>query len=363
MKCGFLVNAIGCIDGAFIDEAENYKPKRRMPVWIWAAASAACLCVVVLFGARLTERPCEHVLRVVVGANAENGYVNYRERAEMGKVLITDELLSLMDKNKDTRCTKAEYSVRITDANGAAVPFDCLPSTKKLSGDERVKFAQKGIVDLSRKEIYAVKASPDLALIISPVYLGIDEKYLNTVGRDSLDVWVSIEFDKEFLEEYEYMDEYDRLDSETRYKRIEEQVTRFFKEKHHVHIELDDEFKQFLEEYDSLDSEKRHRNFVKQISRLLYLKYVEYDIDGDPIKGYGGGNIDLDSEFEVFLHKERIYKYLAKYAEGYGIDIDSIKEYKEVGPGIAFNAELGTELIARLLQDARTRGVCVTDIL
>lgn len=367
MKCEILVNAIGCIDGSFIDEAENYKPKRKVPAWIWVA-SAACLCCVVFFAVWFIDSlpfGRAHTLELicVVGGKAENGYINYRERAENGKVLITDELISLMDENKgDKRYDKYVFEVRITDANSTAVPFGCLSSIN-LNGDERIKFAQKGVVSLSRKEIYSVKASSDQALIISPVYFSIDEKYLNTVGRDSLDVWVSFEFDKEFLEEYEYIDEYDHLDIETRYKRIEEQVTKFFEEKHHIHIELDDEFKEFLEEYDSLDSEKRHKSFVKQISRLLYLKYVEYDIDGDPIKGYGNGKISLDSEFKEFVHKERLDRYYAKYAEGYGIDFGSINYEETWETWGAFNAELDISLIKEILQDERTLGVCITDIL
>lgn len=376
MKCGFLINAIGCIDGKLVDEAENYKPKRRMPAWIWAA-SAACLCVVVLFAALLVEgipipvgRVNEAALNVVLGGKAEHGYVDYRARAEKGKVLITDELKSLMEEHKEQKprfgyisVYSYAFMVRITDANGAAVPPDCLPSTKKKSDEDRVEFVQKGIVTLSEKEIYSVKASPELALIISPAVISIDEEYLNTVNRDSLDVWVALKFDEEFLNEYEYLEEYDQLDSEARNELIEGQIARFFEKEFGDHVELDEDFKKFLEEYDSFDIEIRHRNFIKHFSRLMYQKCTEHGIEGDSIRGYRetGGHVDLDMNFQSFIHEERVYWYFEKYAGDYGIDIDSIKEYREISG--TFNAELDTEIIAKILQDERTRVVYVSGVL
>lgn len=374
MKCDILINAIGCIDGKLVDEAENYKPKRKLPIWGWAA-SAACLCVVVLFAALLVEgipigRMNEAALNICIGGKAEHGYVDYRARAETGKVLITDELKSLMEEHKEQKprfgyisVYSYAFMVRITDANGAAVPPDCLPSTKKLSGEDRVEFVQNGIVTLSEKEIYSVKASPELALIISPAVISIDEEYLNTVGRDSLDVWVAPKFDEEFLSEYEYLEEYDHLDSEARNELIEGQIARFFEKKFGDHVELDEDFKKFLEEYDSFDIEVRHRNFIKHFSRLMYQKCAEHGFDGDAIRGYRetGGHVDLDTGFQSFIHEERVYQHFKKYAEDHGIDIDGIKEYREL-TGV-FNAELDTELIARLLRDERTRVVYVSGVL
>lgn len=366
MKCDILINAIGCIDGSFIDEAENYKPKRKMPAWIWAA-SAACLCVIVFGAAWLINRNaignwgnCTLELRMAICGKSEQGYVNYRELAEPGKVLITDELISLMD-TKDKKCpNKYEYKVLIIDANGAAVPIESL-SDIELSGEERMEFALHSCVSLTKKEIYSIKGSNDLALIIAPAVLSVDEEYLDTVDRDPLNVWISFEVDR--FDEYEYMNEYDRLDSETRYTRIEEQLTRFFKEKYHVNVELDDEFKEFLDEYDSLDSDKRRKNFVKQMARLLYLEYAKLDIDGDPIKGYGGGKIDLDSDFQYFLRMERINKYIAEITESYGIDANAIKVCKENWGMCVITAELDISLIKEFLQDERTQGVFVPGVL
>lgn len=365
MKYELLVNAIGCIDGTLIDETENYRPKRKTPVWAWAA-SAACLCVVVMFSMFANRMSSsETALMICYTGKAEHGYVDYRARAETGKVLITDELKSLMDEHKEPlfgdHVYSYEFMVRIIDANGAAVSLDRLSSIK-LSGEEREEFIRSGRVTLSSKEIYSIKGSPDLALIIAPAAIAIDEEYLNTAGRDLLDVWVTLKFDEEFLNEYEYLEEYDRLDGEARYKLIEGQITQFFEKEFGDHVELDEDFKKFLEEYDSFDIETRHRNFVEHFSRLMYRKCTEHGVDGDGIRAYReyGGHVDLDMEFESFIHEERVYRYFEKYAEDYNIDIDNIKEYREVSG--TFNAELDTELIARLLQDERTHAVYVSGI-
>lgn len=362
MKCELLINAVGCIDGALIDEAENYRPKRRIPAWIWAAASAACLCVVVLFAASFSNRTvCEAELMICIGADA-HGYIDYRERAETGKVLITDELASLMNKNEDTRCRKYEFSVRITDANGASrdeISLSCLIPLG-INDQERTDFISSGVITLSRKEIFAIKSSPQMALIISPSIVGIGEEYLNTVGHESINVWVALEFDDEFLREYEYMEEYDRLDGETRLELIEGQISRFFETRYSVQVELDEEFKEFLEEYDRLDTETRHDSFVREISRFFYEKYTEQMVNGDSVKNYieTFGDAALDGEFKEFLHKERVFGFFKKYAEDNGIDVDGIKEYTSG----TFNAELDVELIKRLLQDERTRSVYATDV-
>lgn len=198
MKCGVIVRAVGCIDGALIDEAENYRPKRRMPTWIWAA-SAACLCVVVFFAARYAIRR-EAVLTNdsvgvwVIAGEAVNGYVDYREQAQTGKVLITDELKDAMIRSKEIKdCESIMFQVRIIDANGAG--NDVIASVLGL----REEFIRDGTVTLSEDEINAIKGVPGMALIITTEYIAVNDKYLNTAGRDTLDVEVIIKLDYDWL--------------------------------------------------------------------------------------------------------------------------------------------------------------------
>ncbi len=198
MKCGVLVRAVGCIDGALIDEAENYRPKRKMPAWIWAA-SAACLCVVIFFAAKFTVRH-ENVLTGesvgvwVIAGEAVNGYVDYRELAETGKVLITDELKNEIARSKDYKdYDSINFSVRIIDANGAGN----YAIAAALWLDET--FISNGTVTLSEDEINAIKGVPGMALIVTTEYIAVNDKYLNTVGRDTLDVEVIIKLDYEWL--------------------------------------------------------------------------------------------------------------------------------------------------------------------
>lgn len=201
MKCDILVNAIGCIDSAFIDEAENYKPKRKMPVWIWAAASVACLCCVVFFAARFTARPqsvCVEVITVIAG-EAVNGYVDYREFAETGEVLITDELKYEIarSKSKDYKDYESiNFYVRIIDANGA----DNHAIAAALWLDET--FIRDGTVVLSEDEINAIKGIPGMALIITTEYIKVNDKFLNTVGCDTLDAEVIIKLDYDWLRKH-----------------------------------------------------------------------------------------------------------------------------------------------------------------
>ncbi len=62
------------------------------------------------------------------------------------------------------------FGVRVTDANGAdaAVIYSACLSAIGVSNDEHERFISSGIITLSKKQIYAVKGSPELALIIAP---------------------------------------------------------------------------------------------------------------------------------------------------------------------------------------------------
>lgn len=200
MKCDILINAIGCIDGAFIDEAENYKPKRRMPAWIWAA-SAACLCVAVLFTAWFTSgkgiiqnNTLDGVW--VIAGEAVNGYVDYRGLAQTGGVLITDELKSALIRSEDyhKKYDYVHFNVRIIDANGA--------DNNAVASALGLGFTQNGTFTLTEDEIYAIKGVPGMALIVTTEKIKITREYLNTVGRDSLDVEVTIKLDYDWLKKH-----------------------------------------------------------------------------------------------------------------------------------------------------------------
>ena len=200
MKCGVLVKAIGGIDGALIDEAERYRPKRKKPLWIWVT-STACLCVVALFVTHFIIRheavlTNESVVVWVIAGEAVNGYIDYRELAETGKVLITDELQHELErtKSKDYKDYESiKFNVRIIDANGA----DNHAIAAALWLNET--FIDSGVACLSEDEINAIKGVPGMALIISTEYIAVNDRYLNTAGRDTLDVEVIIKLDYDWL--------------------------------------------------------------------------------------------------------------------------------------------------------------------
>lgn len=228
MKCGFLIEAIGNIDSGIVDEAENYRPKQKKRAWIWAA-SAACLClaVVMIFSrTSIVDNMDEQVNGYFAGI-AVNGYIDYREIAEKGKVTITDELKALMDEHSEPFDMFKEnpstvFYVHITDADGAErekIYVACLRPLG-LREEEYKRFLNSGLVTLSKKQIYAVESSPELALIIAPAALVINEEYTKTVGRDTLDVWV-------FLNDG--LDEVRKgCTDDEQWKEIEESVSEFF---------------------------------------------------------------------------------------------------------------------------------------
>lgn len=222
MRCGFLVAAVGNIDPAIIDEAEDYRPKRKNHAWIWAAASAACLMLVV--GAVLmllsnhidcgfidSDAAAYGVVRF--GGKAER-YTDYAAAAEKGTVTITDELMALLDKNKEPTVKtpdghKAEvfFVVHVYDACGASaenVYRTCLEPLG-IRDEEHEGFSESGIISLTRKQILSVKSSPWLALVIEPQLVEINEKYLDTVGTDTLKVRVVLQMRNEsetFMSDY-----------------------------------------------------------------------------------------------------------------------------------------------------------------
>lgn len=197
MNRELLINAVGCIDSAIIDEAENYRPmrkNRKKSVWIWAAAAAACLCVTVMLVSRISfKHEMNAELIICFAGEAMHGYVDYREIAETGKVTITDELETLMNEHKGS---EYRFAVRVIDANGAdrAKIYDACIAPLDLrdpNGDNRESFLNSGVIsELTRKQVYAIKSSPEFALIISPAALKINEEYPNTTDRGKLDVYV-----------------------------------------------------------------------------------------------------------------------------------------------------------------------------
>lgn len=375
MKCDLLINAIGCIDGSLIDEAESYHDnshKHRLPVWAWISASAACLCAAVLLIAprlhfilpsSIGMNNHQDGLFGVVGSYAES-YVDYRAQAQAGKVLITDELLRTMEDNKDTDSRKYEFSVRIIDANGARrdeISLSCLLPLG-INDNERGEFISSGVISLSRKEIQSIKCPPQMALIVYPSRVCIGEGYLDTVGQNSLDVWIELDQNKELRGEYDYIREYDDLGSEERNKLIGEQISRYFETRYSAHVELDEDLRKFLEGYDNINTEFRHDLFAREISRFFCKKYAELMVNGDLVKEYidSSGDFALDGEFAEFLREERVLEYLQKYADDHGIGDDAIKEYDAMSGTI--RAELDTELIRKLLHDKRTRGIYLTEL-
>ncbi len=228
MRCGFLIEAIGNIDCGIVDEAENYRPVRKKHAWIWAAASAACLCLaVVMIFSRFDGVVEDNSVNGFWAGTAVNGYIDYRKIAEKGKVTITGELKALIDEHSEPFDMFKEYptnvfDVRITDAGGAdaeTIYAACLRPLG-LREEEYKRFLNSGLVTLSKKQIYAVKGSPELALIIAPAALIINEEYTKTVGRDTLDVWV-------FLNDG--LDEVRKgCTNDGQWKEIEERVLEFF---------------------------------------------------------------------------------------------------------------------------------------
>lgn len=267
MKCGVIVRAVGCIDGALIDEAENYRPKRRMPAWIWAVP-VACLCLVVALSVRHpdTAQLASSQVAVCFAGTPEHGYVNYRELAENGKVLITDELKDAFIESKDIKdCERVEFMVRIIDANGAG--SDVISSVLGLSGDKREEFIRNGVVvNLSEKEIREIKGSPELALIIAPVALRINEEYLRTIDRDRLTVDITVNNElRERKDQYSDVDEWQKACNERTLEILSE-----LSEEYGISIEDGEEIQNSFADYAwELDIETVARLFADE--RVLYI--------------------------------------------------------------------------------------------
>lgn len=201
MKCDFLVEAVGNIDPAIIDEAENYIPKRKSHAWIWAAASAACLCfaVMIIFLRSVHRINTNNCLKGQLAAVPVHGYVDYRETAEQGKVTITDELKAQLDEcneppvlfGTDDMCGYI-FPVHIIEADGASrfhLYKNCLEPLNL--GEGKVEdFLRDGTLMLTKKQIYSLKCPPTCTVIIAPSMIILDEEYLGTVALDTLYVSV-----------------------------------------------------------------------------------------------------------------------------------------------------------------------------
>lgn len=201
MRCDFLVEAVGNIDPAIIDEAENYIPKRKSHAWIWAAASAACLCfaVMIIFSRSVDRINTYNCLKGQLAAVPVHGYVDYRETAEKGKVTITDELKAQLDEcneppvlfGTDDMCGWI-FSVHITDADGAGrfhLYKNCLEPLNLGEGNVE-DFLRDGTLMLTKKQIYSLKCPPTCTVIIAPSMIFLDKEYLDTVTLDKIDVRV-----------------------------------------------------------------------------------------------------------------------------------------------------------------------------
>ncbi|MBD5129895.1 MAG: hypothetical protein HDT43_08225 [Ruminococcaceae bacterium] len=200
MKCDYLIRAIGCLDGEFIDEAENYKPARKNHAWIWAAASAACVMLVV--GAFILRKPVAQnaCLRSIFAAVPAHEYVDYSETAEKGKVTMTDELKAEFDECEeppavlfgDSNMCGWIFNVHITDADGGSryhILKNCIQPLNIGEGKEE-DFLQTGNIELTKKQIFSMKCPPDCTIIIAPSMIILNEEYLATVTRDTLYVRV-----------------------------------------------------------------------------------------------------------------------------------------------------------------------------
>lgn len=205
-----LIEGIGNIDSAIVDEAEDYRPKRRNYKWLWAAASAACLCVVgavVLSGGLrglLTNLHASHdnvdtlpSTAVVVFAPPV-GVTDCQEvdrtiAAENGTVTLTDELKLLMEEYTDPSYL---FAVHIRDANGAnnaAVYHACVKQLGIEPAEDH--FAEDGTAELTRKQIDELKCPSDMSLVVSPVVMPyreilVTESYLESVGQQTLNVTI-----------------------------------------------------------------------------------------------------------------------------------------------------------------------------
>ena len=202
MRCDYLVEAIGCIDSSIVDEAEDYKPARKNRAWIWAAASAACVMIV---GAVILRQSVGHYvndncLKGILAATPVHGYVDYAETAELGKVTITDELQAELDKCEEpppvlfgnSDMCGWIFPVHITDSDGAGryhILKTCLEPLNIGEANEE-EFLLTGNITLTRKQINSIKCPPDCTIIIAPSMIVLNEEYLRTVTRDTLDVRV-----------------------------------------------------------------------------------------------------------------------------------------------------------------------------
>lgn len=223
MRCDYLIRAMGCIDGALVDEAEDYKPARKNHAWIWAAASAACLLIIV--GA-VSLRSAGHFLiknldsaayvAVRFGGKAER-YTDYAAIAEKGTVTITDELKALLDENKEPTVKMENghkatvlFNVHIYDAGGASAEYvfiTCL-APLDIRYEEPEGFFESGIISLTREQILNVHCPSELSLVIEPSLVEINEEYLDTVDTETLKARVILDVD--FEELLEGIDNVDR---------------------------------------------------------------------------------------------------------------------------------------------------------
>lgn len=202
MKCDYLIRAIGCIDGALIDEAEDYKPTRKNHAWIWAAVSAACLCFAIPIVFSLCDNGIistgENCLIYPLAAVPVHGYVDYRETAEKGKVMITDELKAQLDECNEQPVLfgNREYGyifpVHITEAEDVSryhLYSVCLEPLK-LGESEIEDFLRDGTLMLTKEQIYSLKCPPECTVIIAPSMIDLNADFLETVTLDTLNVRV-----------------------------------------------------------------------------------------------------------------------------------------------------------------------------
>lgn len=201
MRCDFLVEAIGCIDSSIVDEAEDYKPARKNHAWIWAAASAACVLIVGTVILRQSMGRFNHEACLIgpFAAVPVHEYVDYSETAERGKVTITDELKALLDECEEQSVPFGYsdmcgyiFSVHITDADGGN-RFHLYKTCVEWLGlgvADQEDFLREGNLTLTKKQIYSIKCPSECAIVIAPSRIILNEEYLSTVTRDTLNVEV-----------------------------------------------------------------------------------------------------------------------------------------------------------------------------
>lgn len=193
MKKDFLMEAIGNIDVDIIDEAENYRPKRKSRVWIQALASAACLLITgmlafpnLINGGDIADDSGRiHFASKTNGENSDTA-----DPAADGSVRITNDLTRLMEAYEDH--SDDEFFVHIYDANGAhsEVVWDTCLEPLGLRSEYKESFLKNGVTTLTKAQINAVKGSPQLAVVIDgPREIEVTEEYLKTVNGP-LNVWV-----------------------------------------------------------------------------------------------------------------------------------------------------------------------------